>query len=135
MIEKKYEATADSLPEAMSFVEELLEQHDAGIKASMAITVALEEMFINIVHYAYPDSTGEIEMDIDFDGDDIIIHLKDNGIEFDPMAKEDPDITLSAEDRQIGGLGIYMVKKSMDHCEYHRENDVNHFMMRRNIFK
>ncbi|MBP5278862.1 MAG: ATP-binding protein [Erysipelotrichaceae bacterium] len=133
IIERTFDATVEQLPEVLSFVEEQLESNGASMKAIMTITVALEEMFVNIAHYAYPDSEGKAIIGVSFDGDDVCISLRDKGISFDPLAKEDPDVKARAEDRQIGGLGIFMVKNSMDQCYYERRGDENYFEMRKNI--
>ncbi len=133
IIERTFDATIDKLPEVIGFVEEQLEENGASMKAVMTITVALEEMFVNIAHYAYPDHTGQAVIGVSFDGDVASITLRDKGIYFDPLAKEDPDVTAKAEDRQIGGLGIFMVKNSMDHCFYERRGDENFFEMRKKI--
>lgn len=132
-MERTYDADVDKLNDVLAFVEENLEANEAGMKETMAITVAVEEMFVNVAHYAYPDSKGKVTIGLRFIGDDIEIHLTDAGIPFDPIAKEDPDVTLDADDREIGGLGIYMVKKSMDECTYERVGDQNHFTMRKKI--
>lgn len=132
--ERTYDADDSKLHDVIAFVEEGLEKHEASMKAIMTITVALEEMFVNVAHYAYPDKEGKVRVGMRFDDEDNIeIHLFDNGIPFNPLAKQDPDITLKAEDRDIGGLGIYMVKQSMDECTYERTANTNHFMMKRKI--
>ena len=133
IIERTFDATIDKLPEVIGFVEEQLEMQGASMKAIMTISVALEEMFVNIAHYAYPDGTGKATVGVSFDGDNVSISLRDKGISFDPLAKEDPDVTAKAEDRQIGGLGIYMVKNSMDSCFYERKGDENYFVMTKKI--
>ena len=133
LMERTYDADVDKLNDVLAFVEENLEANEAGMKETMAITVAVEEMFVNVAHYAYPDSKGKVTIGLRFIGDDIEIHLTDTGIPFDPIAKEDPDVSLDANDREIGGLGIYMVKKSMDECTYERVGDQNHFTMRKKI--
>ena len=129
--ERAYDADVSKLHDVIAFVEEGLEKHDADMKSTMAITVALEEMFVNVAHYAYPDQPGKVTVGMRFEDDDVEIHLIDNGIPFNPLAKEDPDISLNIEERDIGGLGIYMVKKSMDECSYEREGNQNHFIMKR----
>lgn len=133
LIEKTFAANDENLHKAIAFVEENLEHNDASMKAIMAITVSLEEMFVNVAHYAYPDSEGDVKVGLGFKNDDVIITLTDEGIPFDPLAKEDPDVHASAQERNIGGLGIYMVKKSMDYCSYQRKGNKNIFVMRRNI--
>ena len=90
------------------------------MKDQLQIQVAVEEIFVNIANYAYTPETGEalIRMRFDRYSREVSITLTDSGIPFDPLKKEDPDVTLTAEQRKIGGLGIFMVKKSMDAVEY-----------------
>lgn len=132
-MEKTLQATDENLQEVLSMIEEELEMHDCSMKNSMAITVAVEEIFVNIAHYAYEGSVGDATVSIDFENDDVIIKFVDAGFAFDPLAKEDPDVNASAEERDIGGLGIYMVKKTMDECTYNRQDDKNIFTIRKKI--
>ena len=133
MIERTYDATDNNLHPALAFVEEELEKHGANMKTIVAITVAVEEMFVNVAHYAYEGFVGKVTLGLDFQGDDVIITLTDKGMPFDPLAKEDPDVNLSVEERSIGGLGIYMVKNTMDRCTYARKDGQNIFSMRKAI--
>ena len=121
----KVAADIDKLPEVSAFVEVLLEQNDCPMKAQMQINVALEELFVNIAHYAYPDGEGEAELLADVTPEYAEITLIDSGIPYDPLAKPDPDVTLSAEDRAIGGLGIFMTKKLMDDVAYEYKDGKN----------
>ena len=130
-VERVFNASPDELPNVISFVEEELEKREASMKNTMAITVAVEEMFVNIAHYAYEGEQGKAVVRLDFDENDVTITFTDTGIPFNPLAKEDPDINAKLEDRQIGGLGIYMVKQSMDHCAYERSGNRNIFSMRK----
>lgn len=93
----------------------------------MQIDVAVEELFVNIAQYAYAPGIGvaTIRLEIQEDPFVVVITFIDNGIPYNPLAKEDPDITLSAEERPIGGLGIYMVKKSMDEVSYEYKDGQN----------
>ena len=134
-VERTFDATDEKLHEAMAFVEEGLEAHEADMKSTMAITVALEEMFVNIAHYAYPDSKGKATIGMSFDNDEVEIYLIDSGIPFNPLEKEDPNVKASIEEREVGGLGIFMVKQSMDECHYERRNGQNIFTMKRKIRK
>lgn len=133
MIEKTFPATDDSLAGAISFVEDELNKLECSSKNIMQITVCVEEMFVNVAHYAYGGETGEVTLVIDNENSTVSITLVDSGAPFDPLKKEDPDITLSAEDRQIGGLGIFMVKKSMNEVTYERRDNKNIFTMKKNI--
>ena len=121
------EAKVENLQTVLDFIDGELESVDCPMKVQMQIDVAVEELFVNVAHYAYAPETGDVTVIIDTEntpGKAVII-LKDSGIPFDPTAKEDPDVTLSAAERQIGGLGIYMVKKSMDSLEYAYEDGCN----------
>jgi len=125
MKEITLEAKLDNLQEVMGFIDGELEANDCPMKTQMQIDVAVEEIFVNVAHYAYTPEVGNVSVSInicaDEDGSDVlkaVVTFKDSGIPFDPTAKADPDVTLSAQERQIGGLGIYMVKKSMDSMTY-----------------
>lgn len=120
------EATKENLIAVNEFVESNLEKIDCPMKAMMQINVAVEEIYINIASYAYGEGTGQAEILLDTDTPgQVSIVFKDSGTPYDPLAKEDPDITLSAEERGIGGLGIFMVKKSMDDVKYRYEDGKN----------
>ena len=118
-------AETDKLPDVLAFVDTMLEENDCPMKAQMQIDVALEELFVNIAHYAYPDGKGEAEIHASITPEHIEITLIDSGIPYDPLAKPDPDVTLSAEERAIGGLGIYMTKKLMDDISYQYSDNKN----------
>lgn len=133
MVEKIFPATDESYPQACEFIESELEAAGCGMKAMMQISVAFEEMYINIVHYAYPEGNGEAKVEISTDDNKAVIRLYDSGIPYNPLAREDPDITLSVEERGVGGLGIYMVKKSMDEVAYEYTNGQNIFTMVKNF--
>ena len=123
MDELEVEADIKHLETVLSFIDEHLEAVDCPIQTQMSIDIAVEEIFVNIAHYAYKDmQQGKAWIKIGFDKDPLVMNLRfiDTGKPFDPVSKPDPDITQKAEDRKIGGLGIYMVKKSMDSMEYER---------------
>ena len=133
--EKIFSATKDSLSEVMAFTEECLESFECPMKNSMAICVAVEEIFINIANYAYSDGNGNASLSFGFDKNErlLTLVLKDNGIPFNPLEKDEPDITLSADDREIGGLGIFITKKTMDTVSYSYENNQNILTMTKKI--
>lgn len=133
MMTKVFPATDEALADAIAFVEEELEKLDCSMKRVMQITVCVEEMFVNVAHYAYGCGQGDVALTFDHDGRTVSITLTDSGMAFDPLAKADPDITLSAEERRIGGLGIFMVKKSMDEVSYERKDGKNIFTMKKEI--
>lgn len=123
------EATLTQLETVMSFLEEALEEAGCPMKTSMKIAVSIEELYVNVVNYAYTPLTGVCIMMIqaEYEGEQgsVRIELRDKGKAFNPWLRENPDISLSAEEREIGGLGIYMVKQSMDRVDYHYENGEN----------
>jgi anti-sigma regulatory factor (Ser/Thr protein kinase) len=109
------------------FVNSELEKYNCPQKARVQINVAIDELFGNIAHYAYSHHEGNATVQVTFEKDPraVVITFIDKGIPYNPLQKEDPDVTLSAEDRKIGGLGIYMVKKIMDAVEYKYEDGHN----------
>ena len=129
MKEITLEAKVDNLNTVLSAVDEELEKADCTMKAQMAIDVAVEEIFVNIASYAYGDATGDATIIIDVDAGSSMatITFIDSGTPYNPLEKPDPDVTLSAAERQIGGLGIFIVKKSMDDVIYKHEDGKNIF--------
>ena len=127
MAELTVDALVSNLDQVLAFVDGQLETMDCSMKAQMQIDVAVEEIYVNIATYAYAPEPGKAYISVQPDPDNasVTIEFRDNGIPFDPLAKADPDVTLSAEERNIGGLGIYMVKKSMDALEYSRKDGQN----------
>jgi len=113
----------------------LLEDHDADFMLLNKIELALDELYTNIASYAYEPGTGDIEIDYDFDEETrlLTIIIADSGKAFDPLAKEDPNIALPAESRQIGGLGIFIVKKVMDETTYCRVDNKNILTLKKKI--
>ena len=127
MKEIELEAIIDNIPKLTSFVEEFAEEAECPAKVMVHLDVAIDEIFSNIAHYAYPDETGKVWVRVDCldNPKRIELRFEDEGIRYNPLEKEDPDIKLSAEERQIGGLGIFIVKKSMDAMEYSYEDGKN----------
>ena len=127
MIKLTVDATIDSLDIMLEKLEEILDDREFSPKSMMQMHVAIEELFVNIAHYAYPeDAPGKADIDMDIDSDNVVTMVfRDSGQPYNPLAKEDPDVTLSAEERDIGGLGIFMAKKSLDSMEYEYVNNQN----------
>lgn len=121
------DATLDNLEVVQDFVRAELEKQECSMKIVMQIEIAVEEIYVNIVHYAYNPTVGKatIRCEVTDNPMQVIIQFLDSGIPFDPLAKEDADITLSAEERDIGGLGIFMVKQSMDEVNYEYKDGRN----------
>ncbi len=127
------DATLDNLEVVQNFVSEELESQGCSMKVMMQIEIAVEEIYVNIVHYAYNPEIGKatIRCEVTDNPMQVIIQFMDSGVPFDPLAKEDADITLSAEEREIGGLGIFMVKKSMDEVSYEYKEGKNVLTIRK----
>ena len=134
---KEIEVDADDskLDTVMEFLEQNLETVDCSPKAQMQICVAAEEIFVNIAHYAYGSETGKATVRVELSGDPVTVTITfmDNGVPFDPLAKEDPDVTLTADERKIGGLGIFMTKKTMDDVTYEYKDGKNILQMKKMI--
>ena len=134
---KEIEVDADDskLDTVMEFLEQNLETVDCSPKAQMQICVAAEEIFVNIAHYAYGSETGKATVRVELSGDPVTVTITfmDNGVPFDPLAKEDPDVTLAADERKIGGLGIFMTKKNMDYVTYKYKDGKNILQMKKMI--
>ena len=115
------------LRQVQSFVQEQLEGIPCSEKVKMAIDIAVEEIFVNIALYAYPQHIGEavIETETAEDGSFLVITFRDEGLPYDPLNKEEPDVTLPIGARPIGGLGIYLVKRLMDKVSYRYEDGQN----------
>ena len=135
MRELTLEARVDRLNEVLAFVDGELEAMGCSMKAQMQIDVAVEELFVNIASYAYAPETGEATIRIVAEQDPPAVEITfiDGGVPYDPLAKPDPDVTLAAEDRQIGGLGIFLVKKTMDDMKYEYRDGKNILTIRKSI--
>ena len=119
----------DNIPELTAFIEEENERIGCPMKASMQINIAVDEIYSNIAKFAYKDDdenrTASVTIKEIAEPKGVSITFVDHGEPYNPLKKSDPDITLSAEEREIGGLGIFMVKKTMDDMKYSYENDQN----------
>ncbi len=133
MRELTVEAKVDKLNEVLAFVDGQLEEMDCPMKTQMQIDVAVEEIFVNIASYAYAPGAGLATLRLEAKRDPTALEMSflDSGVPYNPVEKEDPDISLGAEERQIGGLGIYMVKKSMDEMRYERIDGHNILRLRK----
>ena len=135
MTNKTFPARTDALSDVLGFVDQTMESCECPMKIQTAICVAIEEVFVNIAHYAYGEGEGDMTLGIGFDAKnkEITFRMTDKGIPFDPLKRPDPDITLSADEREIGGLGIFIAKKTMDTITYTYENGENVLIMVKKI--
>ena len=128
-------ATIENIETVIDFVNGQLEEIKCPLKAQMQIDIAIDELFGNIAHYAYNPETGPATVRVEVTEEPIavVITFIDRGVPYDPLKKEDPDITLSAEERAIGGLGIFMVKKTMDEISYEYKDVKNILRIKKNM--
>lgn len=135
MKELTTEATIENIEKVTDFVNEQLEAVDCPMKAQMQIDIAIDELFGNIANYAYHPEVGSATVRVEVTKSPlaVIITFIDNGVPYDPLAKDDPDTTLSTDERQIGGLGIFMVKKSMDQISYEYKDGQNILRIKKNL--
>ena len=135
MIELTVAATVENIGTVTDFVNEQLEALDCPMKVQMQIDIAIDELFGNIAHYAYNPDVGSATVRVEVTEEPlaVIITFIDGGVPYDPLESADPDTTLSAEDRQLGGLGIYMVKKSMDEISYEYRDGKNILSIKKNL--
>lgn len=128
-------ASEDNLPEVLEFIDAELEKAGAGMKMIFMIDLAVEEIYVNIAHYAYAPDRGSVTIQFDCYGEPPLVEIQfiDQGNPFNPLDNAEPDITLTAEDREIGGLGVLMVKKTMDAVAYRFENNENILTIKKHL--
>ena len=133
--ELETDAITDNLDVVTDFVNAHLDAAGCSLKTRSQIDLAVEEIFINIANYAYAPNTGKavVRVDLKKDPDAVAITFSDRGIPYDPLKKPDPDVALAAEEREIGGLGIFLTKKVMDEVAYEYKNGQNILTMTKKL--
>ena len=128
-------AQTSELSQVLAFADTILEEAGCSAKTKMQIDIAIEEIFVNIATYAYPSEGGQavIEIETDKNGKIVKITFEDQGVPYNPLENEDPDITLPAEERPIGGLGIFMVKNIMDEVSYEYADGKNRLTIKKSF--
>jgi len=114
--------------------EEYLSEKNVNFKIVSQVCIAIDEIYSNIANYAYKDHNGKITVVLDVDSNNVLrLLFEDSGIPFNPLEKSDPDINLSVEERGIGGLGIFIVKQTMDEVEYAYQNNQNLLLLTKKL--
>ena len=133
MKELTVDAVVNNIEVVTDFVNEELDKHDCLMKARMQIDVAIDELFGNIAHYAYDNGTGSATVRVEVTEEPLAVILTfiDSGKPFNPLERPEPDTTLSAQERAIGGLGIFLVKKTMDEVVYRYEDGHNILLIKK----
>ncbi len=127
MKELQVMATLENTEKVLNFIEEELDHIDCPVKAKMQLSVAVDEIFSNIARYAYQPEIGPatVRMEIKEEPLMVVLTFLDKGMPYNPLMREDPDVTEGLEEREIGGLGIFLVKKTMDAVEYEYKDEKN----------
>ncbi len=124
----------DELPVLAEKIEALAESWELSMPLAMNINLALEEAISNVIFYAFDDEKEhDIKIVLSLENKTLTIEIIDDGKPFDPTARQQPDISLPAEDRPIGGLGIFLIKKMMNNVTYTRHNNLNTLTLLKNI--
>ena len=121
----KYSATLENLNQVIEFVEETADRFELVTKKKFGLLVAVEEAFVNVCHYAYPDAVGDVSIACGIDNGAFVVEIADSGAAFDVLSLPDPDTTADIMDRQIGGLGVYFIRSLTDQVSYRREDGQN----------
>ena len=121
------EATVENLDVANAFIEEMLAPVECSPQKRFQLDLVVEEIFVNIANYAYGDETGQVVLRVSLQQTPPKMKLvfMDEGVAYDPLAKDEPDVTLPMEERDIGGLGIFLVKKNVEDIHYERKDGKN----------
>lgn len=127
------DAITENLQQVIDFVDGVLEENGASIKTQTQVDLAVEEIFVNIANYAYGDKVGKAEISIENNNSELTFMFKDSGVSYNPLEKPDPDITLSVDEREIGGLGIFLAKKNMDSVSYEYADGFNILTMKKRL--
>ena len=128
------EATPEKLDEVLAFTDRILKDLECPTSIKKLLDMAVEEAYVNIAQYAYAPGMGPASIRVETELNRIVaVTLIDMGMPYNPLTKPDPDITLSVKKRPIGGLGVYMVKNSMDDVQYRREGDRNVLTIRKRL--
>lgn len=129
------EARVENIEKVTDFVNEALEELNCPPKAQMQLDIAIDELLSNIAKFAYGSETGSATVRVEEMDEPraVVLTFIDQGTPYDPLANKDPDITLSAEEREIGGLGILVVKRTMDDMRYEYRDGKNILRIRKNL--
>lgn len=124
----------ETIPQLNEFIDSVAEEVGLEMSLTMSLNLALEEAVVNVMEYAYPEGQkGNVEIEVTADQEWMTFVIADTGIAFDPTMKEDADTTLSAEERPIGGLGIFLVRQLMDVIDYKRQDNKNVLTLRKKL--
>ncbi len=129
------DATIENLKQVMDFVNEPLAQASCPAKVQMQMELAVEEIFVNIANYAYAPGKGTATILLELQKEPFLMTITfiDHGVAYNPLEKEDPDVNLSAAERPIGGLGIFLTKEVMDNVSYEYKDGQNYLTLTKSL--
>ena len=126
----------DTIPQLNEFIDVFCEEQGIDMDVCMSLNLAIEEAVVNVMNYAYPSgTTGYVDIEAEADESAVTFTISDNGTPFNPTEKADVDITLSAEERPVGGLGIHLVRTIMDMVSYEYADHKNILTLKKNLIK
>lgn len=131
MLNKTSEITVESKSENLNEVSDFIENELGCISSLTSFLISVDEIFSNISKFAYGDGVGKVTFRLDVSEEETSLTIIDQGQAFDPLQNEEPDVSLSVEDREIGGLGIFLVKKLMDSVSYERSGNNNILVLKK----
>ena len=126
-------ANSDNLYKVLEFIDEELEKAQCSLKVKRQMDIAVEEIFVNIAYYAYCPGVGDVTIEAEVNNNELTVIFTDSGKKFNPLEKEDPDVSLSCEERKVGGLGVYIVKDSMDEMTYEYKHNHNVLKLKKTL--
>ena len=123
--EVSIQAKTEQLDRLLALIDGDLREAGCPEDVMISVGICAEEIFVNVAHYGYPDGTGEVRVLEEIEGQTVTLELQDTGTPYNPLLREEPDITLPAGERQVGGLGIFMVRSMMDGVSYEFKDGQN----------
>lgn len=120
-----FDARVELLDDVTSFIEERSDLFGLDIKRKMGLLVAIEEAFVNVCNHAYPKGSGQVKFSCGWESDLFVVEIADSGKPFDMLSLPEPDTTSDIMEREVGGLGVYFIRKFCDEIYYRRENENN----------
>ena len=127
------EALVENLPVVTEFITSTLEEKNCSMKVIMQMELVIEEIFVNVASYAYRPKVGKVTICKEVTDDAITITFIDGGIDYNPLDHDDPDINAELDDRDIGGLGIFLIKRNVDEISYERKDGKNTLVIKKNF--
>lgn len=127
------DATVENLENVTEFITSSLEEKNCSMKIIMQMELVIEEIFVNVASYAYRPNVGPVTICKEIDDQALTISFIDGGVDYNPLEHEDPDINAGIDEREIGGLGIFLVKKNVDEVSYERKDGQNILTIKKNL--